>query len=955
MSPDFLPSSYKKYKDDTNVFTTWLDRTAKDCGYISKEKNRPEPAPFVRHTADAQGLGPDEAPLVPDSITTVKYAVSTQDMIAQADAIYNHIPKIYMPYTVKAHLKQAIDARQRCSAWYEKAEDGAMGYDSGGHRFFITMLQDALLKLSDHKDPPNVTNEPAAKKLFAPDTNTDTIKMENRFSHLNIEDADQTHHPTPTETSPITTQQTPHDTIDEFELEEDKKIEEAFAVFCFFEDLHRMRERLRKTWKDCESGEINILTATAVTQASILVSSRAERELCSTFFPDEPVDGCYGTLSRMMVTEETLEHPEKQALVYHFDESIFLPTARAITSLIRGYNLAHKMETRWPVPMFSLRLESSNVLDDMNIIDRNRLESDNQILCQLLQDLLLVEHGLQNDARYEDIFLRALRPALGGQNYSTTVVFASRILLDIIETSKNLRKYASLLTFAGEYVSNSTDPTGSKWPLSEAKTLTAVNQTIRRIRHPVITSQKRFYREQYISSGMSQLYSIWAKKEGRELSMIEPAEEDDFLVINDPMFSGSIMLKLLVEYQEAGLALANYHMAIFVVSHIYNALRQLKMLDHEWPLMERIIELHKRALFAGDIPRETNTMADRIYYRLNLADNQKLFRENRKFELREPPSTQVLRSLLDIELSAERALWQLEQQMGIDKMAPEAFVGSLQDMISQAVDDAAIDYVRLSKWCLQVAKAVRSMWKVQAKHEGLVVPLNFDEMWDEADVFGYIRVCAQVLGEAKRFRASGVYTYRPGDGAPEGLKGKHDDPDNPIRHGRGMLVAKKVFTKFLAKEIPDFKFPLAPEVSDSTPVAPAQTPVQIDTVISTVYVIKSNAELQSHLSDAKYVVAKFTNDEDEKNYPSELYARLVGQCGLPPTLTFVQVNRDKWPRLAKKHSKGAAKRQTFVFFKDGRRFAVNGREEIPGSDVAGWQAAIEKLGKEARMKPKKVK
>lgn len=39
-------------------------------------------------------------------------------------------------------------------------------------------------------------------------------------------------------------------------------------------------------------------------------------------------------------------------------------------------------------------------------------------------------------------------------------------------------------------------------------------------------------------------------------------------------------------------------------------------------------------------------------------------------------------------------------------------------------------------------------------------------------------------------------------------------------------------------------------------------------------------------------------------------------------------------------------RHLLVFFKNGKRMAVNGRDTIYGSDTACWKEAIEKLGKE---------
>lgn len=41
MPPEILAGSYRRYKEDTDVFITWLSTTAKACGYKSETSSRP--------------------------------------------------------------------------------------------------------------------------------------------------------------------------------------------------------------------------------------------------------------------------------------------------------------------------------------------------------------------------------------------------------------------------------------------------------------------------------------------------------------------------------------------------------------------------------------------------------------------------------------------------------------------------------------------------------------------------------------------------------------------------------------------------------------------------------------------------------------------------------------------------------------------------------------------------
>lgn len=423
------------------------------------------------------------------------------------------------------------------------------------------------------------------------------------------------------------------------------------------------------------------------------------------------------------------------------------------------------------------------------------------------------------------------------------------------------------------------------------------------------------------------------------------------------------MLELLVIYQENGLVTANGHKCILAMSHLYNALRQLKMLDQEWPLMDQVIELHKRALFAGEIPRESKEISIRLQYRLGIMENQRLhWKDNRKFELKEPTSTQMLRSLLDAELSADKVLWQIEQQVELlnskklasspstssrvghrqkEKTAPEEFIGSLREVTSQAVEYASIDYLRLSKRCLQLARDVRRMWKVQLqikKKPLLETPFN---LWDEANDSALIMVCTAILAEAQVSRETGAYSYRPGDGAPEASMGRSENLDDPERHGIGLQVASKVFKHFLAKNTDDFKLPLTSEVTSK--VLPRAIPILV--VCNMIY----SADLGYLLSDTKYAVINFyANKEEEAIQSNATLAKLADEYFIPKILCFGQIHWDAAKDLPKKYCKKGATRHILGFFKDGKRFPVNGRDTIYGSDTAGWKGAIKKLGAEAR-------
>lgn len=178
MTSEFFSSSYKQYKNDTSAFTTWLGRAAELCGYkqpakpkkLSESAPKPPPsaptAPPAPKTASAPAprlkgkaraaakkaqahVEPERTTQSDEHVPTVKeYAVTTQELLEQIDTVSKSKSKVSMPSGIKKVLERAIDARRRCSDWYESAKHDAAILDNGGHRHFISLLQDAFTKLS---------------------------------------------------------------------------------------------------------------------------------------------------------------------------------------------------------------------------------------------------------------------------------------------------------------------------------------------------------------------------------------------------------------------------------------------------------------------------------------------------------------------------------------------------------------------------------------------------------------------------------------------------------------------------------------------------------------------------------------------------------------------------------------------------------------------------------------
>ena len=132
-------------------------------------------------------------------------------------------------------VQRAINARKRCAAWFQKTgahdEDGS----TARHLHFVDILEKALSALH----PPGASDPSPLKAkdtLSTPEEQSQEVV--NRFSALNVEDLDESPGIAASDVIVANKKSVKGRTIDVYELEGQSEIDHAFAIFCFFEDLH---------------------------------------------------------------------------------------------------------------------------------------------------------------------------------------------------------------------------------------------------------------------------------------------------------------------------------------------------------------------------------------------------------------------------------------------------------------------------------------------------------------------------------------------------------------------------------------------------------------------------------------------------------------------------------------------------------------------------------------------
>lgn len=123
---------------------------------------------------------------------------------------------------------------------------------------------------------------------FAVSTSGEDLK--NRFSALAIEDTDEALDLAATEVATSNLgeakkSQAKDRSVEIHELEGQSIIDEAFTIFCFFEDLHRLQDFLKETWDRCKVGTCDLTVASVTTNLAFNLVRRAGEELIAILDP----------------------------------------------------------------------------------------------------------------------------------------------------------------------------------------------------------------------------------------------------------------------------------------------------------------------------------------------------------------------------------------------------------------------------------------------------------------------------------------------------------------------------------------------------------------------------------------------------------------------------------------------------------------------------------------------
>ncbi|KAI4221041.1 MAG: hypothetical protein LQ349_007944 [Xanthoria aureola] len=448
MLPELLAGSYKRYKQDTAVFTTWLAQAGSSVGYNPNgTKHPPSQQPEPVAAEPAQSALPKGARLKGKARKAAKDAAAKvkEPNVGTSES---QAPST-MPASLRVVVERAVRARQRCSEWFQKS--GVRNqYAEKQHTYFISILERSLKIL-----------EPCLQsKTAGPEQQTqngpllESSNVNNRFSSLKLEETPEAD---PTEVSEIaaainipakTAASADESEIATYELEDEDEFDEklAYIIFCFFEDLYRTQDFVNELWRNYKAKKFDLYTAAVTTNAAFDLVRQTEEDLITQApaildkkrsYDSIAIIVFYADAFQQGICPETRLKSIESLQTTPFDDFVYLLTAKILMKFTFIADLPVGCDPLYPAPCPPLRFSYTWRPDLLGTAEMDRKEREDSMLSQLIIDRQLwnthkqVAGSAFSPPPPEDELGESLNRLTKKGVLSAALVFEARIYLDI--------------------------------------------------------------------------------------------------------------------------------------------------------------------------------------------------------------------------------------------------------------------------------------------------------------------------------------------------------------------------------------------------------------------------------------------------------------------------------------------------------------------------------------------
>jgi len=447
MLPNFLQSSFKTYKEDTNTIAAWLASKAKQCGYNSdlidhtdeqgsSGSQPPQASGRLKGNArkkakNAAKKQPESTPDGSENAVRVSYIIKVKEFTTLAEFIVGfEKPVVTVPKSLVSALNRAIDLRKQHSDWFKgpKGSDGPsdrVNDADQSHSYFLDILEQTRAILE-----PRMPLEVIDDFLSEPNGDPERPKaneLSNKFADLDIQEPSEAFVNAPnvvSEPKSISNSRYEAETVHSIE-------EEYLAAHCLLQDVRKIRFFLRQLWKIHQEG-MDITAVSVTTNTAIDFVRNLERDYLLQFPRKSDFESIVETFYKIQCLSRG-EYPNRKQrpgdplnfAVYDLAEECLLSTYIIVSSIqevispgsLPVYRPGH----------FGHRDLSS---DWSTKSPRAKFQDDKLVMLEAFPDLRLMATMTSKHPLAEDELLRGFRDMAPKRKIPLWLVFAAQCFLD---------------------------------------------------------------------------------------------------------------------------------------------------------------------------------------------------------------------------------------------------------------------------------------------------------------------------------------------------------------------------------------------------------------------------------------------------------------------------------------------------------------------------------------------
>ena len=594
--PQFLFDTHKRYKADTNRVAEWLAETSQRCG-LKLETQPSESRPSGRLKGKARKEARN-ATRPSSTASSLRHLITVKGFLDMAQFIVQQKPSIPVPSAILGLLRSAINLRRRCSNWFlnNSSREDKLRESTQKHSYFIGVLENVLQVLESNSEPSiipqNNVSDLVGKLNLGPTSPAPAEQHDNPYDVLFLDDESVSKPASSLEPDVAlqSPQTVPPPAKVTYEMETtDEEI--YFGIYCFFDDLNRLREFLIDLWSRYHRGSCDLITTAVVTNSAFELIHRAEKDLAASFPKNDTFQKTAGLLYSVMciLRGEGPDHREREGDVINFKmwdvaDWLFLPVHSLLQSFLPVIQAGHVPVAKpGHFGVYNPRVDRSK------LSIREQFKEDMIILVESLPDFFLFTQ-VTRQFPVADEFLDGLRVMFTKKTVSTWVTFAAQVYLDIHHVLRQDigRGFTELQTSGVQAISTlteyfATSKVWTNWPSSNEERVKYIHTfaDFWIVNDPVAPN---------------------LRKSGRQLPDL-PTPEPHALFRRNPLLAGLFQFQLYLLLQESGIIIATAWGSILYVAHLYEACRQGGYLNRVWLDMELIMDIHTReSIFAGRVP-----------------------------------------------------------------------------------------------------------------------------------------------------------------------------------------------------------------------------------------------------------------------------------------------------------------------------------------------------------------